>query len=95
MKNKNDTKKERKSVANDEPLQVGDRVTWCHAGASGKSIIFSTRNGKITNINGSTAVVQMRNGRSQLLPIKRLRRAGETTELTEMLIKNMEPLTNR
>jgi hypothetical protein len=65
-------------------LKSGDSVSWMHARSNGSSIGFSTRNGKITQINGGLAFVKMRNGRVENVWLKQLRKDGEKTELTEI-----------
>lgn len=80
-----------KAVASDFPFAVGDAVTWTHTTSNGTSFNFSTRNGKIEEIGTSSACVKMRNGRRAWVPLSRLRKQGDRTELTEMFMGKSDP----
>lgn len=66
-----------------QEIKVGDSVTWTHVKQNGNRIGFSTREGKVVEMNNVVAKLKMRNGRCDHRAIKDLRKAGETTELTE------------
>jgi len=73
-------------VASTALFCVGDSVTWTHATSNGKSIGFSTRQGKIETIMKTQAHVKLRNNRREWVLLKRLRKEGQRTELTEMIM---------
>ena len=56
-----------------------------HATSNGKSLGFSTRQGKIERIGKTTAHVKLRNNRREWVSLTRLRKEGQKTELTEMI----------
>jgi hypothetical protein len=67
-------------------FSVGDQVTWMHSSSNGCRLRFSSRQGKIVELykNGIGATVKLRNGRTQDVLLKMLRKAGEKTELTKL-----------
>lgn len=65
-------------------LAVGDTVTWTHVTMRGPSIGFTTRESKIIELFGGTVVVKYR-GKRILLGRDRVRKLGQTTELTEIV----------
>ncbi len=67
-------------------FHVGDRVTWTHCRSNGRSIQFSTRTGKIVLCRHRDAFCkQDRNGRTEWVLYGRMRRAGQRTELTDIV----------
>jgi hypothetical protein len=65
---------------------VGERVTWTHTSACGGGFNFSTRSGKIEQLTATHASVKMGNNRRKMVPLCRLRKEGQRTELTEMFL---------
>jgi hypothetical protein len=65
-------------------FNVGDKVTWMHAGKRGRGITFTTRKGKVLAIYPNNVTVQYRGTIIHVLRDK-VRKEGETTELTEFL----------
>lgn len=75
------------SVGSDAWLAVGASVTWCHSSSNGRSIGFSTRRGKIVQLNHENGMAFVKYRQTHLwVPIKRLRSASARTELTEMVM---------
>ena len=64
-------------------LKEGDQVQWTHSRANGSSLQFTTRKGKVLQVNHGSALVKMRNGRSTMVPVRKLRPIGGKSELTE------------
>lgn len=85
MKTKNETEGQ-PQVGSDAGLAVGDRVTWCRVTQKGKGFNLSTKEGKVVAILWTMATVKMRNGRTETLPVAKLRKEGQTTELTEAVM---------
>ena len=73
-------------------LGVGSSVTWCHSSSNGRSIGFTTRRGKIVQINheNGMAFVKFR-GTHLWIRLTRLRSASARTELTEMVMEDASP----
>lgn len=82
MKTKNETEGQ-PQVGSDAGLAVGDRVTWCRVTQKGKGFNLSTKEGKVVAILWTMATVKMRNWRTETLPVAKLRKEGQITELTE------------
>ncbi len=74
------------AVASTVLFAVGDRVTWTHTSACGSGFNFSTRTGKIEQLTHTHASVKMGNNRRKMVPLRRLRKEGQRTELTEMFL---------
>lgn len=69
-----------------ELLRIGSTVTWCHSSSNGRSIGFSTRRGKIIDINAGNGMACVKyRGKLVWLPLRRFRSASARTELTEMV----------
>lgn len=71
-------------------IKVGDPVTWMHSSSNGRSIGFSTRTGKLVQINKENGMAQAktRHGKLQWLPLRRFRNANVRSELTEMVMSD-------
>lgn len=71
-------------------FKAGDRVQWTHVAArnSGerRQIGFTTRTGKIVTLGNGSALVRMRNGRTERVRLNSLRKEGEPSELTEAVV---------
>jgi hypothetical protein len=69
----------------EEPMDEGDRVTWTHSYRRGRTVNFTTREGKIVRLIGSKADVKYR-GELFRLKLDRLRKVGVRSELTDMVM---------
>jgi len=68
-------------------MKIGDRVTWTHHYLTGsRTHNFTTREGKIIAIN-STNVTARCKGQNYTGHESRFRLTGETTELTDLVMK--------
>jgi plastocyanin len=64
-------------------FKVGDAVTWTHTKSNGNRFSFSTRDGKIIELNNVFALVKMRNGQKKNVCLSDLTPAGQPTALTK------------
>lgn len=67
-------------------MRIGDRVTWTHRWTRGRSVNFTTREGIISCFYEDGKVCVKSKGKEYRLRADRLRVAGQTTELTEMVL---------
>lgn len=67
-------------------MKIGDRVAWTHKYHKGRSIVFTTREGKVIAINETNITARYR-GQNYTGHISRFRPAGSVTELTDMILK--------
>lgn len=77
------------AVGSDTLLAIGSEVTWCHASSRRRSIGFTTRRGKIIDIDrerNMACVKTQKSGKLQWLPLHRFRSATARSELTEMVM---------
>jgi hypothetical protein len=66
-------------------MQIGDVITWTHARRVGNTgVDFTTRSAKIIHLSEKNVSVKFRGTIINLRP-DRVRKKGETTELTEMV----------
>lgn len=68
-------------------LKIGDTVTWCHSSSRGRNIGFTTKRGKITNLDEKFAWARCK-GKTTCLPISRFRPEGVMTDLTQMVTED-------
>ena len=68
-------------------IQTGDPVTWTEtSGTFGGTFNFKSKEGKVLEIEGSTAVVQYKNGRKTHVSLSNLRHADDRNHLTELFL---------
>lgn len=66
-------------------FKVGDSVSYVVAQQTARSVKLSAREGKIVAIEGQTAIVESRHGRS-MQPLNKLSPEGGPNALTRMLL---------
>ena len=69
-------------------ITIGERITWTHVTRhSGRSMSFSTREAGVIYADERNITVKYRGNIVHLRP-DRVRKVGETTELTEMILED-------
>jgi len=66
-------------------MNIGDKVTWTHVVQRGKTVTLTLRTGVIESITGDMAVVKRQNGRTENIPLRRLRLPGQESQIREFI----------
>jgi hypothetical protein len=73
-----------------DQIKVGEGITWTHVSKRGKSLSMSLRCGTVEAIEGDMATVIRPSGRREKVELKRLRRPGQKSQITEFVEVVME-----
>lgn len=66
-------------------INVGDKVHWTHVGSSTRTISMSRREGEVVAIDGQTATVRKRSGKTERVEVVRLRLMDTPSQITEFV----------
>lgn len=67
-------------------MKIGDKVKWTSTTTKGGGFNMTTKIGEILEITNSSARIKYKNGRTTVVPFKKLRLQSEVSELTEAFI---------
>ena len=66
-------------------IKVGEGITWTHVSKRGKSLSMSLRCGTVEAVEGDMVTVIRPSGRRETVELKRLRRPGQKSQITEFV----------
>lgn len=71
-------------------IKLGEGITWTHISKRGKSLSMSLRCGTVEAIEGNMVTVRRPSGSLEKVELKRLRRPGQKSQITEFVEAIME-----
>lgn len=66
-------------------FKEGDTVHWTHASKRSQSVTMQRREGEIVEVDDRKAKIRKANGRTIWVALKRLRKPGEKSQVTEFV----------
>lgn len=73
-----------------DEIKLGEGITWTHVSKRGKSLSVSLRCGIVEAIDGDMVTVIRPSGNRETVELKRLRRPGQKSQITEFVETLME-----
>lgn len=70
-------------------LTVGQKVTFTFVRSTGRTIKFSSREGRVQELKGDSAVIKSKNGSLHTVRLSDLRAVGERSALTDAVLSGV------